>query len=79
MFQSDRDGNFEIYVMDAAGANQVRITNNSTDDWSPSWSRDGKRIVFTSVRDVNREIYIMDVDGSNQVNLTNHPKNDWSP
>ena len=37
-FQSDRDGNEEIYVMNADGSNQVNITNNTADDESPSWS-----------------------------------------
>ena len=50
-FVSKRDGNFEIYVMDADGGNQRRLTNNRADDWSPSWSPDGKRIAFISDRD----------------------------
>ena len=54
-FASDRDaGNYEIYVMDADGKNQLRLTNNPNDDWSPSWSPDGKRIAFMSVRDGSR-------------------------
>jgi|DewCreStandDraft_4_1066084.scaffolds.fasta_scaffold17006_5 TolB protein len=31
-FYSDRDGNWEIYVMDANGSNQTRLTNNSAED-----------------------------------------------
>jgi L-ascorbate metabolism protein UlaG (beta-lactamase superfamily) len=37
VFQSDRDGNFEIYVMDADGSNQRRLTENSAGDYWPSW------------------------------------------
>ena len=98
-FMSDRDGHFnmpgglpayEIYVMDADGGNQQNLTNDPNDDWSPSWSPDGKRIVFNSDRDGNREgnrnndeIYVMDADGGNQRRLTDndfydtHPS--WSP
>ena len=36
-FVSDRDGNSEIYVMDADGSNQTRLTNNSASDFYPSW------------------------------------------
>ncbi len=87
-FASGRSGNFEIYVMDADGVNPRRLTNNSDDDWDPSWSPDGKRIVFCSDRDghpdripgwFTSEIYVMDADGGNQQNLTNHPSDDRSP
>ena len=40
-FNSDRDGNFEVYVMDADGSNQTRLTNNPADDGGPAWSPDG--------------------------------------
>ena len=88
-FVSERDGNPEIYVMNADGKNQRRLTNNRAEDWSPSWSPDGKRIAFISDRDghprrripglFTSEIYVMDADGGNQQNLTNHPSDDRSP
>ena len=92
-FESDRDGHilnnffaYEIYVMDTDGRNQRNLTNNPADDRSPSWSPDGKRIVFMSDRDghiLNNffayEIYVMDADGGNPQNLTNHPDDDWDP
>ena len=86
VFSSDRDGNWEIYVMDADGGNQRRLTNNPGRDRSPSWSPDGKRIVFVSNKDGHvrndrptAEIYVMDADGGNQRNLTNNPDRDISP
>ena len=91
-FVSRRDGNPEIYVMDTDGGNQRRLTNNRHDDWSPSWSPDGKRIALVSDRDghpdvipgwFTSEIYVMDADGGNPQNLTNNPSDDrnpsWSP
>ena len=36
-FLSDRDGNLEIYVMNADGSNQTRLTNNPAMDIAPSW------------------------------------------
>ena len=95
-FVSDRDGHVnpihgwpasEIYVMAADGGNQLNLTNDANDDGSPSWSPDGKRIVFSSDRDNDREhnieIYVMDADGSNPQRLTNNLTEDqhpsWSP
>ena len=75
-FVSHRDGNPEIYLMDINGKNQRRLTNNRHEDWYPSWSPDGKRIVFHSNRDGHvidgrptDEIYVMDADGNNQFPL----------
>ena len=90
-FYSNRDGiwnrnpndNWEIYVMDADGANPVNLTNHPAWDSHPAWSPDGTRIAFHSNREENTEIYVMNADGTNPINLTNHPAvdrgPDWSP
>ncbi|MFC1983785.1 hypothetical protein ACFLVO_02065 [Chloroflexota bacterium] len=82
-FASDRDGNFEIYVMDTDGSNQTRLTNNAADNKHPDWSPDGSRIAFRSELNWDEEIWVMDADGSNQIPLTNNPADDshpaWAP
>lgn len=45
-FASNRDGNYEIYVMDADGTNLIQLTDNQYNDTQPSWSPDGTQIVF---------------------------------
>ena len=81
-FVSKRDGNAEIYVMDADGGNQRRLTENRNNDRYPVWSPDGQRIAFMADRKGNFEqfdIYVMDADGGNLQNRTNHPDDDWNP
>ena len=85
-FSSRRNGDFnlDIYVMNADGSNQVRLTDHPAQEREPSWSPDGSKITFTSQRDGNHEVYMMNADGTNQRNLTNFSGgNDyqsvWSP
>jgi Tol biopolymer transport system component len=72
LFSSSRNGNREIYVMDADGSNPINLTNNSGFDKDPSWSPDGNKIAFASNRDEGFEIYIMNNDGSDVTRLTYH-------
>lgn len=78
-FFSDRDGNAEIYVMNADGTDQTRLTNNSAFDWDPDWSPDGTRIAFYSNRDGNPEICVMNADGTDQTRLTYNSADDGDP
>jgi Tol biopolymer transport system component len=80
-FASNRDGNnnFEIYVMNADGSAQTRLTDHPAWDVSPSLSPDGSRIAFSSRRDGNYEIYVMNADGSGLTRLTNDPAADFQP
>ena len=83
VFTSKRDGNSEIYVMDANGESQKRLTNHSFLDSEPVWSPDGTRIAFVSNRRwFNLHIYIMDSDGRNLTRITDGVRDRnpaWSP
>ena len=70
-FVSERDGNREIYVMNADGSNQKRLTNHPAMDYDPCWTEDGKRIMFTRELNRNSEVFIMNADGSDQKVLEN--------
>ena len=70
VFASNRDGDWDIYSMDANGDNVVQLTDHPASDEYPACSPDGKRIVFSSERGVTRDLYVMDSDGSNVVRAT---------
>ena len=82
-FVSRRDGNSEIYVINADGSAQENLTRQPANDSHPSWSPDGQKIAFVSRRDDNSEIYVMNADGSGLRNVTRTRSNDldpaWSP
>jgi Tol biopolymer transport system component len=82
-FQSDRDGNNEIYTMNADGSSQTRRTTNAVPDNEPGWSADGAQIAFHSSRDGNAEVYTMNADGNGQTRGTSNGTGDgqatWSP
>ena len=80
VFTSLRDGNHEIYVMDADGGNQENLTNHPWYDAQPDWSPDGTKIAFESNRDGDgSQIYVMDADGKNPIRLTDGPGGTWNP
>src|SRR5262245_23782297 len=66
VFSSGRSGSGDIYVVQADGSGETRLTTDPADDFDPSWSPNGTGIAFRSTRDGNDEIYVMDADGSNQ-------------
>lgn len=53
VFDTFRNNNREIYIMDGDGTNPEQITNNSFIDMEPELSPDGTKVVFRSIRNDN--------------------------
>jgi Tol biopolymer transport system component len=83
VFYSERDGNSEIYVMQADGSHPTRLTHTAASEGYPNFSPDGSRISFDTDRDGNFEIYVMNADGSQPTRLTHDSARDisasWAP
>jgi TolB protein len=85
-FESHRDGNWEIYVLDLADGSLTRLTNNLAYDGAPAWrpttpgsGRDDPQIAFESYRDGNLDIYVMSVNSGEIRRLTDNPAGDYGP
>ena len=70
-FASTRDGNFEIYVMNADGSGQTRLTTSATPDYDPAFSPDGTLLAW-SARDAGgaNQIFTMSSSGGPATQLT---------
>jgi Tol biopolymer transport system component len=79
LFSSEREGNFDLYVVRPDGWELDNLTNTPANEVWAAWSPDGKKIVFDSDRDGNHEIYVMNADGSGVQRITDNPAADHGP
>lgn len=82
-FESQRDGNLEIYTYHGEAQSEWRLTDHGSDDQHLVWDSAGDRMTFDSDREGSSDIYTMNRDGSEQTRLTDNPAQDthpaWSP
>jgi TolB protein len=74
----------DIYIADANGANQLQLTSDPGKESHPSFSPDGKKILFERILpDFNREIFVKDLTTGALKRLTWNSASDgdatWSP
>lgn len=78
-----RPSRMELWVMNADGSSQRQITNLGGANFGPSWTPDGRRIVFSSnhrnPRSRNFELYLVNLDGTGLEQITNHVEFDGFP
>jgi Tol biopolymer transport system component len=78
-----RPSRMELWVMNADGSNQRQITNLGGANFGPSWTPDGRRIVFSSnyknPRSRNFDLYLINLDGSGLEQVTSHEEFDGFP
>ncbi len=86
VFHSNRNGEYQVYVMDANGDNVRRLTNFAAPNSEPTWAPDGTKVAFTSGKDDinNFTLYMINADGTEPTRLLEEGHGDnwypsWSP
>ena len=82
-YDTDLNGNQDIYKLPLAGGEPVRLTTDPRNDFVSDWSPDGREIAFYSFRRGTRRVQVMPSDGGRSVEVAEEPANqrspDWSP
>jgi len=79
-FESDRDGNWEIYLMDIEHRINYNLTRSPFDERSPTWSPDGSALAFYSAPENGQgAIFVMDLTTQQWRQLTDNMENNWMP
>jgi Tol biopolymer transport system component/DNA-binding SARP family transcriptional activator len=78
-FDSDRDGNQELYKMPVAGGEPVRLTHTPQADFVSTWSRDGRLIALHSYMAGTRRVRLVSSDGGEPREVVPAPSNQRSP
>jgi Tol biopolymer transport system component len=65
VYDSNVNGNQDIYKVSLDGGDPDQLTRNAFDDFHPAWSPDGSEIAFYSLQNGTRDIFVMNADGTN--------------
>ena len=83
LFNSDRSGNQDLWIMPVEGGDMQQLTTEPMPDWAPMWSPNGEDIAFYSYRSGNRDIWVMPASGGAARQVTRDEAQDafpaWSP
>jgi Tol biopolymer transport system component len=83
LYQSDRNGNWDIYVLDVASGTERQLTSSTADDVNACWSPDADWLIFQSNRSGTWNIYLLQVSTGTEYTVTDRPYDivvpSWSP
>jgi Tol biopolymer transport system component len=78
-YDSNLNGNQDIYRIPAGGGEAQQLTHNGADNFAPTWSPDNLQIAFHSMLKGNRDVYVMDASGGNVIPVAATPSEDLDP
>ena len=75
----DKNDQFDIYEYSFDSNKIINLTQSDYDEWDPSISRDGKRIVYAARKNDNWDLMLLDLENNTRTQLTNTKGNEWDP
>jgi serine/threonine protein kinase len=78
LYDTNLDGNANIYKMPLSGGESIQLTQDPNGDFAPRWSPNGEEIVFHSFRGGNRDVFSMNKDGGAIQQMTFTPSHEFS-
>ena len=76
-YDSDLNGNADIFIVPSDGGTPRQLTDTPSDDLAPDWSPDGTQLSFHSFGSGNRDVYTIGADGTGLSRVTNDTLSDW--
>jgi len=77
LYDSDLNGNGDLFVVSSDGGTPRQLTDDPADDLAANWSPDGSRVAFHSFRTGNRDVFTMNADGTGLSQVTTDTLSDW--
>ena len=79
VFETDRDGNLEIYAANLNGSAPTNLTRDAGPDFDPAGALGGSRIAFTRLVGDAGDVFVMAPDGGGLRSVAPHPARDGDP
>ena len=70
LLESNDSGDYDIYIFNLLNQSLQRVTRQGSDEWHPSFSNDGRTLIFDSATDAGIDIYSHDLDTGESKRLT---------
>jgi len=77
VYDSDLNGNADIFIVPSDGGTPRQLTDDPADDLNPDWSPNGSLIAFHSFRTGNRDVFTIGADGTGLARVTTDTLSDW--
>jgi Tol biopolymer transport system component len=77
VYDSDLNGNADLFIVPSEGGTPRQLTDDRSDDLNPDWSADGTLVAFHSFRTGNRDVFTVNADGTGLAQVTTDSLSDW--